>query len=334
MAPHDLKLSIVVPAFNEAEGLADTVRSIRTSLAATRATFEIIIVDDGSTDDTRHVAARLGERLVVHGRNLGYGAALKTGLEVAAHELVGIIDADGTYPPAAFPELLSTMQGADMAVGARPAHSAAIPSLRRPAKWVVTKLAEYVTGTSIPDVNSGIRIFPKALAQQYMHILPDGFSFTTTLTVASLCDGYRVVYRPIEYFDRAGTSKIVPSNFIDFVTLVLRLTMLFRPLKLFLPVGLASLGAGLIKLIVDAALALTALPGRVGVARHLVSYTSLLLLAVGLQMTFAGMFADAITRLFSSTLTRKVPSRAIRVVGSEVVPLKPDAQRGRSGSLS
>ncbi len=128
-----------------------------------------------------------------------------------------------------------------MVVGARPAHVPGLRWARRPARWLLTKLTEYVTGTKISDINSGMRIFPKALARQYLHVLPDGFSFTTTLTVASLCDRYCIAYKPIDYLARVGHSKIVPRNFLDFVSLMLRLSMLFRPLKLFVPIGMASL---------------------------------------------------------------------------------------------
>src|SRR5262249_55415663 len=156
-----------------------------------------------------------------------------SGIEIASYDFVGIIDADGTYPPAAFIDLMDALKDADMAVAARPSHIPGQPFARRPARWVLTKLAEYITGTKIADINSGMRVFPKALAWQYLHILPDGFSFTTTLTVASLCDRYRVTYRPIEYFKRMGRSKMRPRNFIEFISLALRLSMLFRPLKLF-----------------------------------------------------------------------------------------------------
>jgi glycosyltransferase involved in cell wall biosynthesis len=311
MAPEKIALSVLIPAFNEAGSLSATIESVRRNLISAKIAFEVIVIDDGSTDATLDAASQTDARVICHGSNLGYGVALKSGLEIASYDFIGIIDADGTYPPEAFIALIDALQGADMVVGSRPVHIAGLPLTRRPARWLLTKLTEYVTGTKIPDINSGMRIFPKALARQYLHLLPDGFSFTTTLTVASLCDRYHIVYRPIEYFERIGHSKIVPRNFFDFISLVLRLSMLFRPLKLFVPIGMALLILGLIKVGADLAIAIGhphpfaqdffILP--------MVSNSALVLLLVGFQFLLAGMFADAVLHNLSAPNVVKLRSR-------------------------
>ena len=283
-------------------------------------------LNDGSTDATLDAASQTHARVICHGSNLGYGAALKSGLEIASYDFIGILDADGTYPPAAFIDLIDALQGADMAVGARPVHIGGLPWARRPARWLLTKLTEYVTGTKISDINSGMRIFPKALARQYLHLLPDGFSFTTTLTVASLCDRYRIAYKPIEYFERVGKSKIVPRNFFDFISLVLRLSMLFRPLKLFVPIGMVSLVLGLIKLGTDVTIAIGHPHSFVQnfFIIPMVSNSALILLLVGLQFLLAGMFAEAVLHSVSAFNTMKLRSRRYTIIEhtAVVVPKK------------
>jgi glycosyltransferase involved in cell wall biosynthesis len=319
-----IALSVLIPAFNEAGSVSTTIEAIRGSLMSAKISFEIIVIDDGSTDGTSEAASQTPARVICHGSNLGYGAALKSGREAASYDFIGIIDADGTYPPAAFIAMIDALQGADMAVGVRPVHIAGLPWARRPARWLLTKLTEYVTGTKIPDINSGMRVFPKALARQYLHLLPDGFSFTTTLTVASLCDRYRIAYEPIEYFERVGESKIIPRDFFDFISLVLRLSMLFRPLKLFVPIGMASLILGLIKLGADVAIAIGHPHSFVQnfFIIPMVSNSALILLLVGLQFLLAGMFAEAVLHNVSAPNTMKLRSRRCTVI-EQAGPIAP-----------
>src|SRR5262249_22502084 len=155
---------------------------------------EIIVVDDGSKDKTRRAAEEAGAVVLRHPRNRGYGASLKTGITVAAYDVICITDADGTYPVERIPELLAELRTADMVVGARTGARVAIPLIRKPAKWVLNRLANYITSTKIPDLNSGLRLFRRDAALQYFHMLPDQFSFTTTITMAMLCDKYAVTY--------------------------------------------------------------------------------------------------------------------------------------------
>jgi len=176
---------------------------------------------------------------------------LKTGIMAASHNLILITDADGTYPVEYIPELVAGLETADMVVGARMGKNVAIPLVRRPAKWVLNKLANYVTGTRIPDLNSGMRAFRKNIARQYFAILPDQFSFTTTITLAMLCDNYAVRYIPVDYLPRQGKSKIVPWDAASFAVLILRTATMFRPFRVFLPIVGFCLAYGSIKMAID-----------------------------------------------------------------------------------
>ena len=232
------KASIVIPAYNEGMGIA----KILDVLKALNDNYEIIVVDDGSEDDTSQTIKNFeGIRVLTHHRNLGYGAALRTGIKNAQHECVVITDADGTYPNERIPELVKIFKEGkfDMVVGARVGDNVKIPLMRRPAKWFITKLASYLTGTKIPDLNSGLRVMKKEVIEKYIKILPDGFSFTSTITLAMLTNGYSVKYMPINYFKREGKSKIKPiQDTLNFIQLIIRTVLYFNPLKIFIPLSL------------------------------------------------------------------------------------------------
>lgn len=237
-------LTILVPAFNEENGLAPVIESLSEDIAhSVPLEYEILVIDDGSTDRTADVAAGLdGVRVLSHRTNRGYGAALKTGIREAQYCLVLITDADGTYPHEAIPRLVEAllMGERDMVVGARTGANVAAPLVRKPAKWAIRRLATYICGEQIPDLNSGLRLFRRDVARRFFGLLPDGFSFTTTITLGMLLNGYRVEYIPIDYHKRIGKSKIRPiHDTINFTILVLRLGLYFAPLKVFLPVAIA-----------------------------------------------------------------------------------------------
>jgi glycosyltransferase involved in cell wall biosynthesis len=244
-------LSIVIPAFNERGAIAEEVEGVRRVMDGTGLRYEIIVVDDGSTAGTEEIARALPCRVIRHARNRGYGAALKTGIEAAASELVLTTDADGTYPPEEIPRLLAAAPGHDMVVGARTGERVADPVLRRPAKWVLRCLAGYLAGRPIPDLNSGMRLLRRRDVRRFAHILPAGFSFTTTITLAFLCNDLAVAYVPIDYRRRTGTSKIRPIHAYVFLMLILRAVVLFNPLKVFLPIGAFLFLAGAAKFAYD-----------------------------------------------------------------------------------
>jgi len=281
-----MNVSVVIPAYNEEHGVGPVVTELRGVLASNGITAEVIVVDDGSTDQTARAAAAAGARVLRHRSNRGYGAALKSGITAASNEYVVITDADGTYPCHYIPEILAKLETADMVVGARIGSNVKIPLIRRPAKWVLNKLANYMTGTRIPDLNSGLRAFRRKLAMQYFAMLPDQFSWTTTITLAMHCDKYAVTYLPIDYLARRGRSKIVPWDAGSFAILILRTAMLFRPLRIFIPVVLFCLAYGFVKTTIDM------------IRDPNISASALLAFVSALILLLIGMLADALaTRL-------------------------------------
>ena len=245
-------VTVVIPAYNEAAHVLAQVQAVQRAMQATGWAFEVIVVDDGSKDGTAEAAAEAGNvRVLRHRINQGYGAALKRGIAAARHPWILITDADGTYPVDAIPELLAQAEGSDMVVGARVGAHVAIPLERRPAKAFLRWLASYLAGQRLPDINSGLRLMRADLIARYEHLLPSGFSFTTTITLAAACNGHVVVYVPIDYHARLGDSKIRPRHAYDFTLLILRTVVFFNPLKVFIPLGAALALAGLAKFVYD-----------------------------------------------------------------------------------
>jgi glycosyl transferase family 2 len=203
--------SVVVPAFDEEKGLLATLDGLREVLTRSRRQYEIVVVNDGSRDATPRILAACSDVTVVHhNENRGYGAALKTGIRSARHPLVVVIDADGTYAAAAVPVLVDRCASADMVVGARTGLHVHSTPARGAAKWCFRQFAQWITGTPIPDLNSGLRVFDRAVAERFADLLPDGFSFTTTITVASIAERLVVHFEPVDYMPRIGRSKIRP----------------------------------------------------------------------------------------------------------------------------
>ncbi len=234
-------ISIIIPAHNEESGLPEVIDGLRARMEACGRPFEIIVVDDGSSDGTASVAGSRGVTVLRHKTNRGYGAALKTGIRAASGAHILICDGDGTYPPEAIPTLLDRIDDHDMVVGARTGPSVDIPLPRRVAKWCLRRLAIYLSESDIPDLNSGLRVFRRQAALDYFAILPSGFSFTTTITLAMLCNEGSVMYVPINYGKRRGRSKIRPlRDSFNFFTLILRTILYFNPLKIFVPVSLIA----------------------------------------------------------------------------------------------
>jgi len=277
-------LTIIIPAYNEERGIIPVVEQVRDAMEEFEFPFEILIVDDGSRDKTAEQARTTGARVVQHRQNRGYGEALKTGIRHAQYERIAIIDADGSYPASEIPRLAALLDDAEMVVGARTGANAAIPLIRRPAKRMLTWLASYLTGVKIPDLNSGLRLFRRALAIEFFDLLPSKFSFTTTITLAALNSGYLVEYVEVDYYARTGKSKIRPiQDTYNFFMLVIRLTLIFRPLKVYLPIafGLFMLAAVIF------------LVGWFGF-RMILDNTALLLLFAAFQSVAIGLLADVV----------------------------------------
>ena len=284
-------VTIVVPVFNEERGVAGVFE--RLSKLELGVPLELLAVNDGSMDGTGSVLHGLKAtlpllRVVTHTTNMGYGAALKTGFAYARHEVVVITDADGTYPEDRIAELLARIDdGADMAVGARLGDDVHIPLSRRPAKWLLRKLASFLASTNIPDLNSGLRAIRRDLVLRYRQILPQGFSFTTTITLAALTNGHRVDYVAISYAKREGRSKIRPiHDTLAFTSLIVRTVLYFNPLKVFYPVSLVLLLGFLVSLGYDLFFE----------PRPNLGDKTVLLFVAAVQVLTVGMLADLIEK--------------------------------------
>lgn len=228
-------ISIIIPAYN-VEG---SIGSVLDGLRAWRERAEIIVIDDGSTDRTAEIAERAGVRVIRHRVNKGYGAALKTGIRAARGDVIVMMDSDGEHNAAYIQALLDAMPENEMVVGARGKGSHA-PLLRRPGKWILGKVANYLAETNIPDLNSGLRAFRKDIVLRFMPILPNGFSFTTTLTLAFFKEGYNIAYVPITTTPRVGKSTVNPiRDGMNTLMLIIRIIALFDPIKVFLPMSIA-----------------------------------------------------------------------------------------------
>ena len=308
-------VSVIIPAYNEEGGVGSQVEAIRRILLAHRITHEIIVVDDGSDDGTAEAARRAHARVLRHLKNRGYGASLKTGIIAAKYNLIAITDADGTYPADQIPVLLEKLERADMVVGARTGENVHIPWVRKPGKLVLGRLANLIAGRRIPDLNSGLRVFRRDCAIQYFSVLSNRFSFTSTITMALLADDYHVVYHPINYYQRIGKSKIVARNFLDFIILVLRMAMLFQPLRVFAPFVFALGLCGFIKVAFDVMAAI----GRHGLldwallTEPVLSTTAVLLLLASFQLLLIGMVADGVLRRIARHSQPLVLSHAVDI---------------------
>jgi glycosyltransferase involved in cell wall biosynthesis len=272
-------ISIVIPAFNEAEAITSQVQTIRDAVAGLAIPWEVIVVDDGSTDDTGALAERAGAIVLRHPANAGYGASLKRGIQAARHEHIVICDADGTYPVGRIPDLVREAdQGFDMVVGARTGRYYRGSLMRHPWRLVYLELCRFVTGVRIPDANSGLRIFRKRLALEVFDDLCAGYSFTTTLTLALLSRGAFVRFVPIDYGKRIGRSKVrFLVDALRTAQLIVQAILIYNPIKLFL---LMALPPGVVALAV-AALAALWRSGELAVAASVLASTALLTLGLG-----------------------------------------------------
>ena len=284
-------VTIVIPAYNEERGAAPVLKELLELLEKELAAipFEVLVVDDGSKDRTIEVITPFEGphlRLVKHEVNRGYGAAIKTGVAQAKYPWILITDADGTYPAKHIPELLAHRDTNEMVVGARTGPNAAVFWLRRPPKWVLRKLASYLSRRDIPDLNSGLRLMRRDILQRFENILPDQFSYTTTITLAMFAARYRVKYVQIEYLKREGKSKIKPiADTIGFTKLIFRTIMYFDPLRVFIPAAAAF---------VFAAIAIGV--GSYSITGRVMDVTTVLLFTTGFQVLMVGLLADMLNR--------------------------------------
>ena len=289
-----LAVTVVLPCFNERDHVLAEIHRITRALDDSRLDYELVVVDDGSTDGTAElletaVAARTRLRLIRQRRNRGSGTARRIGTLAARGDIVVWTDADMSYPNERIPEFVRMLQGDpsyDQVVGARRTEMGTYKLARVPAKWAIRQIASHLTGTKIPDLNSGLRAFRRDVALPYLGLLPSGFSCVTTLTVAFLAGDHDVRYVPIDYAKRAGTSKFHPfGDAYLYLLQVLRMVMYFNPIKVLMPFGLWLMGIGGAKLAYD----LASNPFRVAGSTTLTIFT-------GLQIVVLALLADLVVR--------------------------------------
>ncbi len=277
-------VSIVIPAYNEQEGLPRVLENLRAWRARGA---EVIVVDDGSTDHTARVAAEHGARVLRHRSNRGYGAALKSGIRAAEHEIVVLFDADGQFDAQDIEKIVDALSDNDMVVGVRP-QGAGSPNIRKPGKWLLGKTANYLAHTNIPDLNCGFRALRVETAKRFLNLLPNGFSFTTTLTLAMFKDGYNVAYLPITVHPRTtGASRVRVADGFNTLLLIIRIIALFDPLQVFLPASALLFGAGIVYWFIDS----------VSLRRPNIPSGAVILIVSAIMVFMFGILADQVSAI-------------------------------------
>lgn len=282
----DTFVSILIPAYFEGEAIGSIVSRIREVMQSSGQAYEVIVINDGSKDDTAECAEKAGAKVISHPYNIGNGAAVKTGIRHAVGDSIVLMDADGQHPPEDIPRLLEFLGQYDMVVGARTAQSETSWH-RDVANKVYNLLASYVSGYKIEDLTSGFRAIKTEVARSFIYLLPNTFSYPTTITLAVIRSGYSLKYVPFTAPERVGKSKI--KLFRDgsrFLLIILRISTLFSPMKIFLPVSvmmfLTGFGYGLFKVLF--------LDSRYGP-------TSAMLMTVAVVMFMMGLISEQIAQL-------------------------------------
>jgi len=229
------KICIIMPAYNEADAIGEVLDKLIPM--ANEHSWEVIVIDDGSSDDTGKIAEERGAKVLTHSQNRGYGASLSSGVRATDADIVVFIDSDGQQDQNDIPRLLEHIDQCDMVVGARTKGSH-IDLHRRPGKKILKWFADYLAKEKIPDINSGFRAFKRDVLLRYLHLMPQGFSFSTTSTFAMLKGNHQIKWIPIKTTKRVGTSTVKQlKHGPETMMLMLRLTVLFDPLRVFLPVS-------------------------------------------------------------------------------------------------
>jgi len=287
-----LDVSVVLPVFNEVGHLGEEISRISAGLDASGYTFEIIAVDDCSTDGSRDAlqqisAANPRVHVILHQRNLGSGGARRTGTRRAAGRIVVWTDVDMTYPNHEIAGLVTALGEHDQIVGARQSEQGTAKALRVPAKWLIRRLAQYLAQTPIPDLNSGFRAFRRDRGVRYLDRLPNGFSCVTTMTMSFLSDGLSVIYLPITYATRRGSSKFHwYRDTRRYLLQVVRVMLSYEPLRVFMPLGISLLGFGVFKMVFD-----------IVTKDFRIATNTLLLLFAAFQVIAIGLLADLVVRV-------------------------------------
>lgn len=245
-----MQFSVLIPCYNEGHHVGKALDDLIAKLSTSAYEYEIIVVDDASTDDSRDEIGKRPVTLISHRFNKGYGASLKTAAAQAKYDWLLFYDADGEHTPETLDSLFAAAPGADMVVGARTGRKG--PFIRQPGKWLLTRVARYLTDFDIPDLNSGLRLVQRSIFNEFLPLYPDGFSLTTTITIAALKNHCVVRYVPIQTHKRdGGKSTVGWRDALMMITLISRLITMFSPLKLFLSIAGVLFTLGFLSLVND-----------------------------------------------------------------------------------
>lgn len=276
-------VSIVIPAYNEGKGIKKAMKDLHSFMKTCDFEYEIIVVNDGSSDNTGEIIKKMTfVRLIEHPYNKGYGGALKTGIRAAQYEWITIFDSDGQHDPKDIIRLRDNIENFDMVVGARKGYKG--PLVRQPGKLILLKTAEFLVSKKIPDLNSGLRTFKRDLALKFIHLFPNTFSLTTTITLTFFKEGLNVKYIPITIKKRTGTSTVKVRDLLVTIMLILRIITLFSPLRIFLPLSAFIFLLGLISVIF-------------GIISRNITDTTILLFISSIIIFFFGLLTDQVAAL-------------------------------------
>ena len=275
------KISVIIPAYNEEAAIAEVIKRVKN----VSFDYELIVVDDGSTDKTAFIAEGLGVRVIRHPYNKGYGEAIKTGVKAASYNVVFLLDADRQHNPEDIPRFLAYLGEFDMVVGER-RRGSRVPPIRRIGKWFLRKVAIFLARRDIPDLNSGFRLVKKNILLNFIPILPDTFSLSTTLTLAVIKSGYTIKYIPIKTEERLGRSTLNPlRDGYKTLMLIFSLIVLFDPLRVFCPAGMILLIPGFFYTMYELFF------------HHNIPDSGILFITVGINLLFFGILSEQINQI-------------------------------------
>lgn len=290
MLPDGRTVSILIPAHNEEEGIANIIQRVR----SIGPDFEIVVIDDGSKDNTAESAKKAGaDKVISHPYNIGNGAAIKTGARIVTGDVVVMLDSDGQHPPENIPLLLEKLDRYTMAVGSRTPKST-VSQFRSLGNYIMRHLAMYLTEAYIADLTSGFRAIDRKVFLEYVHLFPNTYSYPTTITMCLLKDGYPVAWVPMDEITKrqTGTSGIRPwRDGMRFIAIMIRIIMLFSPLRVFLPSSLVILAMGIY---------LAALT----IQRDRLEASAVMVIMIGVFVLLFGLLAEQI-----STIRRELNKR-------------------------
>ena len=276
-------VTVIIPAFNEAGAIGPVIERLRTTLPEA----ELLVVNDGSSDATAAIAEAAGAKVISHPRNRGYGAALRTGTLQAKREYVLFCDSDGQHSAEDVSRIIEASDGCDMVVGARTQESH-VPLSRRPGKFILRQFADYIAGEKIPDLNSGLRMIRREVLLKYLHLMPAGFSFSTTSTFAMLKTNHKIKWIPITVVERVGRSTVSQwKHGPQTLLLLVRLTVLFEPLKVFLQIAAGVFSLDVLSFALD----------LINYQRLHISPTTVLLGMASLLIFLFGLLCDQVSAL-------------------------------------